>query len=796
MSVFKRSAGLFLVLPFVVMSFLQAAPLPVTGVQQNADGVTLAMQTGAMWLQVCGERTIHVVYSPSGVLPDGSKSFAVQRQPAPGAFVESENDKIIALKIGRGSIQVVKRTGALVFLDAEGEPCLQEETDGGKSLTPATAGGIKTNTVDQKFVRDISEGLFGLGQHPSGAMNYVDATVHLQQENGDVAVPMLVSSKGYGIFWNNPSVTDVKFGGATDPTVEWRSEFGDAIDYYMFFGPKLDDVIGAYRDLTGAVPMMGRWAWGFWQCKQRYHSQQQLLDTVARYREMQVPIDGIIQDWLYWYPNAWGSHQFNATRYPDPAEMMRQLHDENVHLLISVWAKFDVNSSNANALRDAGGLYPKVISYVYPPGKGQWYDPFKTSARELYWQQISRDLFADGVDGWWLDASEPELSGKWGEYRNFRTAGGPGTEVFNAFPLMHTTAVFEGQRKESSDKRVFILTRSAYAGQQRNATVTWSGDIQGRWDVFAKQISSGINFTISGIPYWNTDTGGFFGGSPTDPKYAELFTRWFQFSAFCPMFRIHGSATEDAVEPTNKDKPGKEIWQFPPDTQKILTDYDKLRYHFLPYIYSVAWKVTHENYTMMRGLVMDFRNDPQVYNIPDQYLFGPALMVTPVTHAGAQTRKVYLPAGTTWTNFWTGQSISGGQSTGVAAPIEILPLYVRAGSIIPYGPEVQSAMEKDDPMELRVYRGADGAFTLYEDEGDNYNYEKGFYATIPFKWDEKAKRLTIGAREGQFPGMLEKRTFRVVWVAPGHGVGLDSTPMVDVEAAYDGHEIVECPLAN
>ena len=390
------------------------------------------------------------------------------------------------------------------------------------------------------------------------------------------------------------------------------------------------------------------------------------------------------------------------------------------------------------------------------------------------------------MDGWWLDASEPELIGKWGEYRNFQTAGGPGAAVFNAYPLMHTTSIFEGQRKESSDKRVFTLTRSAYAGQQRNGAVTWSGDIKGNWDVFAKQISAGINFTLSGIPYWNTDTGGFFGGSPTDPKYAELFTRWFQFSAFCPMFRVHGSATEDGVEPTQKDKPGKEMWQFAPETEKILIDYDKLRYHLLPYIYSVAWKVTHENSTMMRGLVMDFRNDPQVYNIPDQYLFGPAIMVNPVTHAGAETRKVYLPAGTSWTDFWTGQSTPGGQSVDAAAPIGTLPLYVRAGSIIPYGPEVQSAMEKEDPIELRVYTGADGSFTLYEDEGDNYNYEKGAYATIPFTWDEKAKTLTIGARQGQFPGMLAARTFRVVFVSPQHGAGLDTTGKADKDVSYDG----------
>jgi alpha-D-xyloside xylohydrolase len=360
---------------------------------------------------------------------------------------------------------------------------------------------------------------------------------------------------------------------------------------------------------------------------------------------------------------------------------------------------------------------------------------------------------------------------------------------------MHTTSIYEGQRAQTSDKRVFILTRSAYAGQQRNAAVAWSGDIHGTWDVFRNQIPAGINFSLSGIPYWNTDTGGFFGDSPSDPKYAELFTRWFQFSAFCPMFRVHGDATADCIEPTKKDRPGKEMWQFPPDTQKILIAYDKLRYHLLPYIYSDSWKVTKEGSTMMRGLVMDFQHDPQVYNVPDQYMFGTALMVNPVTQPGAQTRKVYLPADASWTDFWTGQTTPGGQSVDAAAPIETLPLYVRAGSIIPYGPEVQSTMEKEDPIELRIYRGADGAFTLYEDEGDNYNYEKGTYATISFKWDDKNGLLTIGERKGKFPGMLERRTFRVVWVAPGHGAGLDSTDKADAEIAYDGHEIaIHAPL--
>jgi alpha-D-xyloside xylohydrolase len=762
------------------------AQRPAAEVRRDAQGVTLTTGTAVTRVEIWSSDAIRVIHRNAGTAP--AASLVVTAKPGKVEWKFADQAGEIVLSTAKVRVEVEKATGAVRFLDKQGAVILAESA-GGTSLQAATVGGTATLAVAQSFALDSDEAIYGLGQHPDGVMNYAGTSVHLQQKNRDVAVPVLLSSNGYAVLWDNAAVTDVDAGKTDRSRLTWTSEAGRCVDYYFLYGPEPDEAIGAYRELTGAAPMFGKWAWGFWQCKQRYHSQEQLLDTVAQYRQMQVPIDGIIQDWLYWYPGAWGSHQFDKTRYPDPVGMMKQLHEENVHLLISVWPKFDADSPNATALRDGGDLYPEVISYVYPPGKGQWYDPFKASARELYWQQISKELFADGVDGWWLDASEPELSGKWGEYRNFQTGAGPGAEVFNAFPLMHTTAVYEGQRKENSEKRVFILTRSAYAGQQRNAAVTWSGDIRGSWAVFAKQIPAGINFMLTGIPYWNTDTGGFFGGNPLDPKYAELFTRWFQFSAFCPMFRVHGSATEDAIEPTQKDKPGKEMWQFPPDTQKVLIDYDKLRYHLLPYIYSVAWMVTHENSTMMRGLVMDFRSDPKVYNIPDQYMFGPALMVNPVTQAGAQSREVYLPAGTSWTDFWTGETSVGGETVEAAAAIQEMPLFVRAGSIIPYGPEIQYAAAKADPIELRVYPGADGSLTLYEDEGDNYNYEKGVYATIPMRWNEKSQTLTIGERRGEFPGMLKERTFRVVFVKGDHGTGIASSAKADAEVRYSGKAV-------
>jgi alpha-D-xyloside xylohydrolase len=745
------------------------------------------MKPGTMKLEVFSPRVIHVKYGISDTQPP-ARSFSVISKPVRTHWDIAETNDEVILRTDELEVRVNRASGAVGFYDESGKVLLLEKADGGKQLTPAHVGGIETLRSRQDFALAPDEAIYGLGQHQQGLMNYRGATVYLQQKNpGESDVPVLISSRGYGVLWDNPAVADVDVGKTLPDQLAWTSEASDAIDYYFMYGPELDRVIADYRDLTGTAPMFGKWAWGFWQCKNRYASQKELLGVAGWYREHHVPLDGVIQDWRY-SPHPWGSHQFDTNRYPDAARMVQELHAENVHVIISVWPKFDLDSSNANELRNAGGLYPHIFLSVYSKGgtqwRTQWYDPFNPVARKIYWRQISRELFSKGFDGWWLDASEPELGWGWGEYRDFKTAAGPGAKVFNAYPLLHTTGVYQGQRAQTSAKRVFILTRSAYAGQQRNAAVTWSGDVCDNWDVFARQIPAGLNFSMSGIPYWNTDTGGYSdtggfydGGDPANPAYAELFTRWFQFSAFCPMFRVHGVG-----------KP-KEMWRFNDATREILIHYDQLRYHLLPYIYSVSWMVMSHGYTMMRPLVMDFRHDTNVYNIPDQYMFGPALMVNPVTKAGTGNRNVYLPAGATWIDFWTGKNYSGGQTIETAAPLETLPLFVRAGSIIPCGPAIEYAMEKSDPIELRVYRGADGAFTLYEDEGDNYDYEKGACATIPISWNEAAHTLTIGGCHGKFPGMLKERTFHIVWVSPQHGVGIPSTEWADAVVQYRGQPL-------
>jgi alpha-D-xyloside xylohydrolase len=745
---------------------------PTTSVSETDRGLTINTPDGILTLEVWSDRIVHVRFAATDEAQK-SPSLVAIGEPDKTQWTHKHTDTGETLSTSQFTAKIDARTGALSFTDSSGKTFLAETSKDARKLKP----------LRQAF-KLTDEAIYGLGQHQNGLINYRGTTVHLQQANMDVAVPMLISSNGYGILWDNASVTDV---AVADPTFQDKlsiqSEAGDAIDYYFLAGPNLDDVIASYRKLTGAAPMMARWTWGLWQSKERYKSQEELLDIAARYRKMKVPIDGIVQDWQYWPADQWGSHEFDSERYPDPNAMMQKLHDEHFHAIISVWPKFDLKTKNTDELEKAGGMYPTTFPSVYPKAQNRWYDPFKASARLIYWQQISKSLATVGFDGWWLDASEAELGGDWGEMRTLTTAIGPGAGVYNAYPLMHTTGVYEGSRKDKPEKRAFILTRSAYAGQQRNAAVTWSGDIRGNWEVFRRQIPAGLNFSASGIPYWNTDIGGFFGGKPSDPEYAELFTRWYQFGAFCPMFRVHGTGA------------GKEIWQFDEPTQKILLKYDKLRYRLLPYIYSTSWRVANEGYTMMRPLVMDFRTDKLAWNVADQYMFGPSIMVSPVVQPRATARNVWLPGKEPWYDFWTGKQHGAGKTLDAAAPIETMPLFVRAGSIIPMGPVVQYADE--DPngaIELRVYRGADASFNFYEDEGDNYNYESGKRSVIPIKWNEAKHTLTFGDRQGEYPGMPKTRTFAIVWVGDGVGAGVDKVGIPMATEFYKGTaEMIEGP---
>jgi alpha-D-xyloside xylohydrolase len=749
--------------------------MAVSGVQKQSDGVVLTTSAGVTRLQVWSDRIIRVTFAPGTKLP-ATESLCVIANPAPTKWSLSETASAVVLQTDALQARVDRKTGAVGFYDLKGNPMLQELAEGA-GLQPEAGASV----ARRSFALAPNEAIYGLGQHQNGVWNYRGTVVHLQQRNMEVAIPVLVSSKGYGVLWDNPAITDVDAGKACPGVLSWNSETGKAVDYYFLFGPTADDVIRDYRTLTGAAPMMGRWLWGFWQCKEHYASQEELTNVVAEYRKRGVPLDGIVQDWQYWPKRSWGSHEFDPARYPDPAGMIRDLHAMHAHVMISVWAKFDVGTSNFNELKRAGALYSQLIpgfSFFDPTETNKYYDPFNPAAREMYWGQMNNDLFKLGIDGWWLDASEPELGIHWGEFRQYQTAMGPGSNVFNAFPLMHTTAVYQGQRAATSAKRVAILTRSAWAGQQRNAAITWSGDIKGRWDVFARQIPAGLNFSLSGIPYWNTDIGGFFGRQTSDKDYQELFTRWFQFGAFCPLFRVHGTTAP------------KELWRWDEPTQKIWEKFVDLRYRLLPYIYSVSWQVTSGG-TMMRPLMMDFADDPRSLEIGDQYLFGPAMMICPVTQPGATHREVYLPGQQGWYDFWTGATLAGGQSVEAAAPIDSMPLFVRAGAIVPMGPVGQYAAEQTGkPLEIRVYRGADGTFTLYDDEGDNYDYEKGEYSTISLTWNDSKGTLVIGPRRGEFPGMINEQTFRIVFVSDGHGSGVAETESPDAVVKYTGQPMI------
>jgi len=525
--------------------------------------------------------------------------------------------------------------------------------------------------------------------------------------------------------------------------------------------------------------MFGKWAYGFWQCKNRYQSQAELLGVAQKYRDLKIPIDNIVQDWFWW--NRKGEHVFNQN-YPDPKGMIDQLHRENFHLMISVWPFFEPGSTAYDTMDKNGWFIDRTVVAKPPYHKDKMavYDASNPDARKYYWQLMNDGLFKLGIDAWWLDTTEPETEGREENIQlNHKLAIGSGSRYVNIFPLMTTTAVYQGQRAATDQKRVFILSRSAFAGSQRNAASAWSGDINSDWITFQRQVPAGLNYSLSGLPYWTTDIGGFVSGNPDDPAYRELFIRWFEFGTFSPIFRVHGTRTNGH----------NELWSYGPDAQKILTSYDRLRYRLMPYIYSLAWKVTNEGYTPMRALAMDFRSDPRALNVGDQFMFGPALLVSPVTEPGADTRRMYLPK-TTWYDFWTGQKIQGGTTITTVAPLERMPLFVRAGSIIPMGPDLQYAAEKPaDPIELRVYRGADGAFTVYEDENDGYAYEKGVFATIPVSWNESTQTLSIGARHGSFPGMLQSRTFRIVFVGENHGAGIDPSERSDKDVTYLGKAV-------
>lgn len=836
------------------------------------------------------------------------------------------------------TVSIDKKSGSISY--ASDKNILKENSI--TEFAPAEYDGDKGFSTKQGFELKKEEGIYGLGQHQDGYFNYRNKEVVLVQSNTDAVNPFLISTENYGILWDNYSKT-VFTDNETGAYLE--SDMGDNIDYYFIAGDNMDQVISGYRQLTGKAPMFGKYAYGYWQSKEHYDTQDELMAVARKYRKLKIPIDNMIQDWDYWNGTEnWSGMFFDKTLFPEPKKMMDELHGMNYHAIISIWAALGNNTEIYREMDKRGLLY-KPIGWA----GFKYYDPYNPEGNQLYWKYLKEGIYSKGLDGWWIDSTEPDvINALTKEATNYELKKmgsnhlGSFGRYLNTFSLVMTDAMHKYWREETSDKRAFVLTRSAFAGQQRNAAVTWSGDIGASWEIYRKQIAAGLNFSMSGIPYWTFDIGGFVIGSyggvfnrgGSDPAYQEFYTRMFQLGAFSPIFRSHGSDTP------------REMWEMG-EFMPSLVKFDNLRYRLMPYIYSLAWKVTNEDYTMMRGLPMDFSNDSATYSIDNQFMFGPSLLVCPVTNfmyyrpmspskplggeyfktangeqglkanyytdnefknfslekvdqgvnidwyggrpnyvtdsmyairwegklipkesgkhqfhlktfdtgkilidgtevgilwdgnekfteyveleAGKEydfvaqvqnkqtgaarmiiqwktpidfeqeiqpvtTQKIqeaYLPAGTNWYDFWTGKNYTGGQKPVFDAPIDKIPLLVKAGSILPMGPFVQYASEKPGaPIELRIYPGANGSFQMYEDENDNYNYEKGMYCTTTISWDNDSRTLTIGKREGSYPGMMMNRTFNVVVVDETKGTGIEVENNIDKRIDYQGDELI------
>jgi alpha-D-xyloside xylohydrolase len=926
----------------MVMSPAAGAATPGT-LERTPGGVIVrptADPRGSVTVTVHGNGLIHVVSLPGGAAGPTTPSLMAPDAPGPGAFTMIERGKMVSLHTARDSVDIDLASGAVQFRDAAGKPVLVGA--GAPRFTPVTVAGKSFLSVSQQFNRGSDEGLYGLGQHQNAVMNWNGEDVELAQHNMDIAVPFLVSTRNYGILWDNDGITrfgnprpyrlvgddlavtsDGKPGftaryylgdrlavtrqehainyqyirdqkaypaaakGASrqatggqntagdavetqrvvwtgdvtaDATgthkfqlygssyykvfvdgrlmldrwrqnwnpwyanfdvpmvagkpvkvrVEWEpnngyiallhnaplpdadrhsvwltSDVAQSLNYWFVPGRDMDDVIAGYRQLTGRATMMPKWAYGFWQSRQRYNTQGEVAQVVRTYRAMHVPIDNVVQDWFYWPENAWGSHQFDPQRWPKPQQLVDDLHALHAHFMISVWPKFYPTTENYKELAAKGLTYQGNLAmgnkdWVGPGYHNTDYDPYSAQARAIYWRQIKEGLASKNIDAWWLDASEPDMHSNLSiEERTAimgPTAMGPAAQFFNSYPLMHVSAVFDGWRQFKPDVRPFILTRSGFAGLQRNGAAVWSGDVASRWYDLRAQVSAGVNLSMSGIPNWTHDIGGFtdedrFSTAHPKPQdldeWRELNLRWFQFGAFSPLFRSHGEA------------PFREIYVIAPEGSPMRASmifYDELRYRLMPYIYTVAAGTWTNDGSIMRGLVMDWPNDPQARSVNDEFLFGKSLLVAPVTDYRARTRSVYLPetAGG-WYDLYDGKRFDAG-TVQADAPLNRIPVFVRAGAIVPTGPVTQYVDEKPDaPLTLNVYPGANGQFTLYEDDGTSERYRQGAFSRIPIRYDDATGMVSIGARDGKgYPGMPQARTLRVRWITPGLGLAGDA----------------------
>ena len=728
-------------------------------------------------------RIVHVVKGQP------TKSLVVIAKPENGAAIQNGNTwKSSELTVRQDA------NGNLTFLTAKGKVLLHE-----KSCDVAK--------VRQTFTLDKDEAVYGLGTIQNGKMNRRGEHKRMEQSNLEDFQNVLQSIKGWGIYWENYSPT--QFDDDANG-MSFTSEVGEGIDYYFMYGGSADGVIAQMRHLSGDVPMFPMWTYGFWQSKERYKTAAETEGIVDQYRALQVPLDGIIQDWQYWGSNyLWNAMDFLSEDFANGPQMIQNVHAKHAHFMISIWASFGPQTQQFRELNEKGLLLPietwpqSGISHIWPPRMDypsgvKVYDAFSPVARDIYWKYL-KTLYDYGTDAWWMDSTDPDFFNPRESDYEHPVFGGTWRSQRNAFPLETVRGIYLSQRRDypNSPKRVFIMTRSSYAGQQHYGSNMWSGDVASSWDMLRKQVPAGLSFSLTGNPNFNTDIGGFFcnayntkgpGSAPQNPQYQELYVRWMQYGLFTPVFRSHGA-----------DAP-REIWQFGKKGEPVYDAIEKmirLRYRLIPYLYSTAWQVTSNNESYIRPLFSDFAADKRVWDMTDEMMFGRSILAAPIVNplyteeqiikedamtgwdrkevrgqkeevrsvdwSQSKTVTKYLPQGTDWYDFWTNQRMKGGQSVTIQATLDQVPMFVRAGSILPLGPEMQWVGEKSwDNLELRVYPGADGSFVLYEDEGDNYNYEKGVFSTITFQWNDKSKLLTIGARQGSYPGMLLKRQFTIV----------------------------------
>lgn len=721
--------------------------------QRTKLGIHAKIQSMDVEVQFITPSITRVIKIPEGAVLE-KQSLSVVKTPEETRLTVDQEGDMVVLTSTSVRVKLHLQTGKVSYFGSDNKPLLTEK-DYGSQFTAQQGADKGAYFVRQAFLLDKEEVIYGLGQQQNGKLNQRGQKVYLRQENTKVCIPFFQSVKGYGLFWDNYSPTT--FNDNLQET-SFDSEVGKCVDYYFLYGGSGDGVVAKMRELTGQAPMMPLWVYGFSQSRERYKTQFELVDVVRKYRALKIPLDGIVQDWQYWGPDSnWNAMTFAPTIYPRPKAMIDTLHQLNAHLFIVAWPGFAPNTPQYREFKKNNML---INFDTWPPkAETKPYDVYNPAARNIYWSYLNKGIFSLGADAWWLDSTEPDhINLKEADFDQ-PTHLGTYRSVHNAFPLVHTKGVYEHQRQTSDTKRVILLTRSAFAGQQRYSANTWSGDVDSSWPTFKKQIPAAVNLSLTGLPYWNADIGGFFagdyvkGGGAKNPEFQELYTRWMQFATFTSMMRSHGT-----------DIP-REIYQFGSRGDKIFDVQEKfinLRYHLLPYTYATAWGVTHNGGSIIRSLYSGFKDDQQGYENTTEFMYGSSFLVIPVTDKGITSQTVYLPDGTIWYDFWTGEGIKGGKTIDRAVPIDILPVYIKAGSIIPWGPKVQYASEKKwDNLEVRIYPGADGSFTLYEDESDNYNYEKGAFSEITFKWNNQKRSLTILKRQGSFAGMLQTRKFNV-----------------------------------